>query len=78
MEKRRLGGNGPQVSASGLGCMGTSDFHSGRDDKESVAAIHRALSVKRSKTQLAALNAVFPFNSAGERYPANMMGALNR
>ena len=38
-----------------------------------------ALAVRPTPAQLAALNAVFPFNAAlGERYPANMMGALNR
>ena len=42
MEKRNLG-QGLEVSAMGLGCMGMSDFYGGRDDAEATATIHRAL-----------------------------------
>ena len=41
MQQRKLGAL--SVSAMGLGCMGMSEFYEGRDDKESISTIHRAL-----------------------------------
>ncbi|WP_232516166.1 aldo/keto reductase [Chitinophaga caeni] len=42
---RKLGTNGPLVSAVGLGCMGMSGAYGESDDEQSVATIERALAL---------------------------------
>ena len=42
MKTRKLGAE-LEVSAIGLGCMGMSEFYSGRDETEAIATLHRSL-----------------------------------
>ena len=43
MKTRKLGPDGPQVSAIGLGAMGMSQSYGRRNDEESLRTLHRAL-----------------------------------
>ena len=43
MERRRLGTQGLETSAVGLGCVSMSDFYGAADEGEAIATIHRAL-----------------------------------
>src|SRR4051812_17011862 len=43
MQRRRLGSQGLEVSAMGLGCMGMSEFYGSTDEDEGIATIQRAL-----------------------------------
>jgi aryl-alcohol dehydrogenase-like predicted oxidoreductase len=43
MDRRKLGADGPEVSAEGLGCMGMSEFYGSADEGEAREVINRAL-----------------------------------
>ena len=43
LSKRKLGSQGLQVSAIGLGCMGMSQSYGPADERESIATLHRAI-----------------------------------
>jgi len=59
--KRRLGGNGPEVSAIGLGCMGMSEFYGTGSEQESIATIHDA--IERGVTFLDTADMYGPFTN---------------
>lgn len=43
--RRRLGANGPSVSAIGLGCMGMSEFYGPAEEGENAGVLHHALDI---------------------------------
>ncbi|HEX9310919.1 MAG TPA: aldo/keto reductase, partial [Gemmatimonadaceae bacterium] len=43
IKTRRLGSQGLETSAIGLGCMGMSDFYGPSNEQQSIATIHRAI-----------------------------------
>jgi aryl-alcohol dehydrogenase-like predicted oxidoreductase len=59
--KRRLGRNGPEVSAIGLGCMGMSEFYGSSSEQDSIATIHRA--IERGVTFLDTADMYGPFTN---------------
>ncbi|NKF22389.1 aldo/keto reductase [Solimonas marina] len=61
LAQRRLGADGPLVSAIGLGCMGMSDFYGQRDDAESLATV--ALALERGVNLLDTADMYGPFTN---------------
>src|SRR2546428_11314212 len=45
MERRKLGRQGLEVSALGLGCMGMSWAYGGADESECIRVVHHALDI---------------------------------
>ena len=76
MQQRQLGSAPLTVSAPGLGCMGMREFHSGRDDEESIATVHRALDL--GVTFLDTADMYGPFTAAGTRHPEAGMRTVGR
>ena len=61
MLQRRLGHDGPQVSALGLGCMGISEFYGATDETEALATLDLAL--ERGVTLLDTADAYGPHHN---------------
>ncbi len=45
LSRRKLGSQGLEVSAIGLGCMGMSQSYGAADEEESIATLHRAIAL---------------------------------
>src|SRR4026208_2393650 len=67
IQKRRLGKDGPEVSAIGLGCMGMSEFYGARDEQEALDTIHRALDLGVTFLDTADLSGPFTNEKLGAR-----------
>jgi aryl-alcohol dehydrogenase-like predicted oxidoreductase len=61
MDTRKLGSQGLEVSAEGLGCMGMSEFYGTSDEDEAIATIHRYLDL--GGTFLDTADMYGPFNN---------------
>src|ERR1700757_3915258 len=46
LPRRKLGSQGLEVSAIGLGCMGMSQSYGPADERESIATLHRAIELE--------------------------------
>ncbi len=45
MKTKRLKKSELEISVLGLGCMGMSEYYSGREDSESIRTLHRAIEI---------------------------------
>ena len=67
MEQMRLGAQGLEVAAIGLGCMGMSEFYGAADEAESIAAIHRAIELGMTFLDTADMYGPFKNERAGRQ-----------
>ena len=90
MNFRKLGKQGPTISAIGLGCMGMSEFYGTTDEEQSIRTIHQALDWGINfldtadmygmghNEELSQIERVAPLGAArGLRYPEEAMKAVN-